>query len=59
VPKPFDPDHPHAELLKRKAFAVHAPLPADWQTAGLIPSLNALVLPMLPIWRILDRWFPG
>jgi uncharacterized protein (TIGR02453 family) len=25
---PYDADHPHAELLKRKAFAVHAPLPA-------------------------------
>lgn len=59
VPKPYDPDHPHAELLKRKAFAVHAPLPEDWQARGLIPSLNALVPPMLPIWRILDRTFPG
>ena len=59
VPKPYDPDHPQAELLKRKSLAVHMPLPADWQTAGLIPSLNALVPPVLPVWRILDRWFPG
>jgi uncharacterized protein (TIGR02453 family) len=59
VPKPYDADHPHAELLKRKAFAVHAPLPEDWQARGLIPSLNALVPAMLPIWRMLDRTFPG
>jgi uncharacterized protein (TIGR02453 family) len=59
VPKPYDADHPHAELLKRKAFAVHAPLPKDWQARGLIPSLNALVPAMLPIWRMLDRTFPG
>jgi uncharacterized protein (TIGR02453 family) len=59
VPKPYDADHPHAELLKRKSFAIHAPLPSDWQSRGVLPSLGALVPPMLPIWRILDRTFPG
>jgi uncharacterized protein (TIGR02453 family) len=59
VPKPYAPDHPHAGLLKRKAFAIHAPLPEGWQDAGLLPSLNALVPPMLPIWRILDETFAG
>lgn len=57
VPKPHDPDHPHADLLKRKAFAVHAPLPEDWREAGLLPSLNALVPPMLPIWKRLSAAF--
>lgn len=57
VPKPFDSDHPHAELMKRKAFALSAPLPEDWETRGLLPSLNAMVPPLLPIWRRLDGHF--
>jgi hypothetical protein len=58
VPKPYDADHPQAELLKRKAFAVHIAA-GGLAGPGLIPSLNALVPAMLPIWRILDRTFPG
>jgi hypothetical protein len=59
VPKPLRSDHPHAELLKRKSLPYKCRCLTDWQKAGLIPSLNALVPPALPIWRILDRWFPG
>lgn len=57
VPQPYDAGHPHAGLLRRKAFAVQAPLPQDWQKVGLLPSLNWLVPDILPIWRILDRHF--
>lgn len=59
VPKPYDADHPHADLLRRKAFALDVALPEGWQDAGLLSSLNALIAPMLPVWRILDRSFPG
>lgn len=59
VPRPHDAEHPHAEWLKRKAFVVHAPLPGDWEGAGLLPSLNAQVPSFLPVWRVLDRTFPG
>lgn len=59
VPKPYDADHPHADLLKRKSFTVHAPFPPDWQTKGLLPSLTSLVPKALPVWRILDESFPG
>ena len=59
VPKPYEADHPHGVLLKRKAFVVQAPLAEGWQTAGLLPSLGALIPPMMPIWRILDRSFPA
>jgi uncharacterized protein (TIGR02453 family) len=59
VPKPYDPDHPNADLLKRKSLTIQVPFPTDWKKAGLLPSLNALVPPALPIWRILDQSFPG
>ena len=57
VPKPWDEGHPHADLLKRKAFAVHAPLPEGWEARGLLPSMTALLPSMLPVWRILERAF--
>ena len=43
VPKPFDPDHPHAELLKRKSFAIRSELPAGWQATGLLKTLNQMI----------------
>lgn len=48
VPKPFDQDHPHADLLKRKALAIGGPLPDGWRDAGLVPALSdrfALLVP--------------
>ena len=59
VPKPFDQDHPHADLLKRKAFALRAELPAGWDDKGLLKSLGTLVPSLMPTWRILDDTFPG
>ncbi len=59
VPKPYDADHPHAELLKRKSLTIHVPFPSDWETTGLLSSLNGLIAPAMPIWRIFDRTFPG
>jgi uncharacterized protein (TIGR02453 family) len=57
VPKPWDEGHPQADLLRRKAFAVHAPLPEAWEARGLLPSMTALLPPMLPVWRFLDGAF--
>lgn len=59
VPKPFDADHPHGDLLKRKAFALSADLPNGWQDTGLLASLNAMIPPLLPAWSILNETFPG
>ncbi|MEJ6390106.1 DUF2461 domain-containing protein [Gymnodinialimonas ulvae] len=59
VPKPFDADHPHADLLKRKAFTLSRDVPDGWQDAGLLRSLNALIPPLLPAWSILNETFPG
>lgn len=58
VPKPFDQDHPHAELLKRKSFALSADLPGGWQDTGLLKTLNQMIPAMLPAWGILNQTFP-
>ncbi|OAN69231.1 hypothetical protein A8B78_05140 [Jannaschia sp. EhC01] len=59
VPKPFDQDHPHADLLKRKSFALTADLPEGWQDKGLLKTLNRMIPAILPVWKILDHTFPG
>lgn len=59
VPKPYDTDHPHGELLKRRSFALSADLPAGWQTVGLLKSLAAMIPGVMPVWRILHETFPG
>ncbi len=59
VPKPYDPDHPHGDLLKRKSFALSADLPRGWQDAGLLKTLNGMIPGLLPVWRMLDETFPG
>lgn len=59
VPKPFDPDHPHADFLKRKSFALTADLPDGWQEVGLLKTLNRMIPGLMPVWRLLDQTFPG
>lgn len=59
VPKPFDPDHPHAELLKRKSFAITTDLAAGWQDEGLLKTLNQMIPSIKPVWEILDESFPS
>jgi uncharacterized protein (TIGR02453 family) len=59
VPNPYDADHPHGDLLKRKAFILHAPLPDGWEETGLVRTLGALTETLLPLWRRLDAAFPG
>ena len=49
VPKPFEADHPHAEMLKRKAFAVHAPMPDDWRATGLVKAINSRISDLKPV----------
>lgn len=42
VPKPFDPEHPHADLLKRKSLLVSRPLGQAWRGTkdGLIGAVR-------------------
>ena len=56
VPKPYDADHPHAALLKRKALAMSAPMGEDWKTAGVLKASVAVIEGMLPIWRQFDTY---
>lgn len=53
VPKPYAADHPHADWLKRKAFAVHAPMPTDWDSQGLVKAINSQAKRMLPLYELL------
>lgn len=59
VPAPFAPDHPHADLLRLKSFALTADLPEGWARTGLLRTLNAMLPPLQPVWSILRDAFPG
>jgi uncharacterized protein (TIGR02453 family) len=54
VPKPYAPDHPHGDLLRRKGLTLSAPLPEDWRNRGVIPSLGATMAGLRPVWALLD-----
>jgi len=43
VPKPYDANHPHAELLKRKSFIVRCTLPVTWRDVGLVAAARTQV----------------
>ena len=49
VPKPFAPDHPQADFLRRKALAVHAPIPSDWRAVGLHKATLNLARDLVPV----------
>ena len=55
VPKPYDVDHPHEDLLRRKSFAVHVPIPSGWRNAGLVAEMNAQIARLLPVDAIFAR----
>ena len=42
VPKPYDADHPHGDLLKKKGLLLGAPLGQDWRDSegGLIKAVR-------------------
>ncbi|MEM7521154.1 MAG: DUF2461 domain-containing protein [Pseudomonadota bacterium] len=42
VPKPYEQDHPYAELLKRKSIILAHPMGNDWRTAdgGLVSAVR-------------------
>ena len=58
VPKPFDQDHPHGDLLRRKSFAITADLASGWQDDGLLKTLGMMAPHLMPIWQILNETFP-
>ena len=56
VPKPYDADHRHADLLKRKALTVMAPVPVE-PDAPVLPALDRIFRTLMPVWRVLDAEF--
>ncbi|WP_299154636.1 DUF2461 domain-containing protein [uncultured Tateyamaria sp.] len=55
VPKPYSPGHPHGALLKRKALAVSAPMPADWRIQGVLKASVTTIKGLLPVWEMFDK----
>lgn len=55
VPKPYDPDHAHGELLKRKSFSLRAPMPEDWREKGVLKAVNERVKDLMPVWQMFDQ----
>ncbi|MEM9432531.1 MAG: DUF2461 domain-containing protein [Pseudomonadota bacterium] len=55
VPKPYAPDHPHGDLLKRKAFAVHLPFAETWRDDGLVKAVRASFEASEPLRSILSE----
>lgn len=53
VPKPYDANHPHADLLKRKGLVVTAPMPQDWAETGLVAAVNRRIDDLMPLWTLL------
>lgn len=51
VPKPYDQDHPHGALLRRKQIGLCVTLGAGDMQAGLIPALNTAAGTLLPFWH--------
>lgn len=54
VPKPYDKDHPHGDLLRRKQIVVAVTLDDKDLRNGLIPAMKASVSTLLPLWNWCD-----
>ena len=55
VPRPYDQDHAHADLLRRKSLVVNAPLPSDWREMGLVKATNARMAQLMPLYCALTQ----
>ncbi|SDY31520.1 TIGR02453 family protein [Jannaschia faecimaris] len=58
VPKPYDQDHPHADLMRRKSLALSMPLVEGWRDSseGLLAALTDRIEALAPFRRFLaDR----
>ncbi|WP_298438297.1 DUF2461 domain-containing protein [uncultured Jannaschia sp.] len=57
VPKPYDPDHPHGALLKRKSLALGRSLPDGWRASGdgLVAALTDTFETLMPFRRFVTE----
>jgi uncharacterized protein (TIGR02453 family) len=51
VPKPFDSEHPHAELLRHKQLVVSVPLDLSKMDDGLLAAMTKTADACLPFWK--------
>ena len=60
VPKPYDFDRPHADLLKRKQIILGRRLTEADMADGLIPAMTATAHDLVPFWKwCRDAMRPG
>ena len=57
VPKPYDQDHPHAELLKRKNLILSAKMDDSWRNdaGGLLRAITRRFETALPVMQLLEQ----
>ena len=57
VPAPYDKDHPHGALLKKKGMVVSRALPDTWRTAegGLVTAIRQQFEKTQPLARLLNE----
>ncbi len=55
VPKPYNPDHPHADLIRRKGLVVTLPLQSNWHDRGLLSSVNQTAKSLTAVWSLFDQ----
>jgi uncharacterized protein (TIGR02453 family) len=51
VPKPYEADHPYADLLRRKELILGVALDDSGLKNGLLPALNHAAKNLLPFWQ--------
>jgi len=49
VPEPYDADHPHGDLLRRKELAVNVEMAQNWRYIGLVPAVNRRIEDLRPV----------
>ena len=55
VPKPYDPEHPHRDLLRMKSVVVLGGLPDGWRDDGLVAGIADGFERLLPVRAILSE----
>lgn len=57
VPAPYDKDHPHGELLKKKGMIVHAQMDDTWRQTdgGLVKAVRQQFENTMPLMRLLNE----
>lgn len=57
VPKPYDQDHPHGDMLRRKGLVLGTPLGSDWRVAegGLIKVVRDKFEAAAPVRNLLNE----